>query len=415
VKRAEGDRVCIVVPRSRVTKACGLMAINGAEVTLVSRFEHADVLSPCWIVDPPQFTVLRAAAQSDGGEQLHAGDRLQLRAVPEAWMRGAAPAWSAEEVEYLQANFGHVLAEDMAAELGRSVHGVRQKVQDLGLRCVTRWTPELDEFLELLFPDTAATELEQVLGATAAAIRRRAEHLGIRKAEGFTALHSRKTTLARSPFTPEIAEVIELLYPDTLTQVIADFIGMPLERVHAYATHHGWKKTPEFVRETARARTTADHPMRRYQFPKGHVPANKGRKGMPSHPNMIPTQFKKGNRPHTWKPIGAQVVNDDGYLVQKVSETGYPPRDWKPVHRLVWIAAHGEIPPGHIVRFRQGCKTTDPQKITADVLECITLAENARRNVWHHNMPADLRKLVGARIALKRAINSRQKDMKESA
>ena len=83
--------------------------------------------------------------------------------------------------------------------------------------------------------------------------------------------------------------------------------------------------------------------MRQFQFPKGNVPANKGHKGMQVHPNAVATQFKKGQMPTTWMPIGSYRVNGDGYLDRKVSDTGYSPRDWRPVHQLVWIEAHGEI------------------------------------------------------------------------
>ena len=188
-------------------------------------------------------------------------------------------AWAQWELQFLRDEYGASLVRDIAAALGRGIDAVRARILAMGLKCRTRWTPELDEILTLMFPDTAAPEIGALIGATAAAVRMRGVQLGLRKQPGFAAECSRRLTLARSPFTPEVAEVIELLYPDTLTQDLADFIGMPLERVHAYAAKHGWNKTPEFVRETARKRSGPTHAMARHWFPKGHVPANKGVKG----------------------------------------------------------------------------------------------------------------------------------------
>jgi hypothetical protein len=153
--------------------------------------------------------------------------------------------------------------------------------------------------------------------------------------------------------------------------------------------------------------------MRQHQFPKGHVPANKGIKGYQAGGRSAQTQFKKGSVPCTWKPIGSYRVNADGYLDRKVTDTGYPPRDWAAVHRLVWIEAHGEIPAGHVVRFRDGMKTTDPQLLTVDRLECISRKENALRNAWHATWPPELKEIKGAQIALTRAINRKQRQLEK--
>jgi hypothetical protein len=413
MKPCQGMRIYVHVPRTPVTIAAGLLDLNGREVVLVRRSSLME--SKCWVVDPPLCTTFRAGAQGPNGRELLAGHQHQLPALPEAWMTRRAPTWSGEDLAFLREHYGTLPTAAIAERLGRGLAATRSKVEDLHLRSRTVWTPELDEFLTLLFPDTAATALAEVLGATAAAVRQRAMTLGVKKDPGFAAENSRASTLARSPFTSEISEVIELLYPDTLTQDIADFIGMSLERVHAYANHKGWKKTKEFMRDTARERTGADHPMRRFQFPKGHVPANKGRKGI-SYPGMEATQFKKGHMPQTWQPIGTLRINGDGYLDRKVSDTraaGFSRRDWVAVHRLVWIEANGPVPEGHIVCFKKGMHTTDVKKITPDVLECITRAEHGMRNVWHANLPPDLRKVMGARIALNRMINKRQRSLAE--
>lgn len=322
--------------------------------------------------------------------------------------------WLPHELAWLREWYGVLLVEDLAAILQRGVPGVRTKILDLRLFCRTRWTPQLDEFLTLLFPDHAATELGAVMGVTPAAIRQRADRLGVRKDLAFASENSRRTTLARSPFTPAISAAIEKQYPHTRTEDLAQQLGLSVERIQAYASKHGWNKAPEFLTDAGKARAADPaHPMHGSGFKKGLVPWNTGHKGMQVHPNAVATQFKKGTVPYTWKPIGSYRVNSDGYLDRKVSDTGDGPRDWRSVHRLVWIEAHGPVPPGHVVRFRAGMKTTDPLLLTVDRVECISLQEHARRNAWHANWPPELRKLKGAQIALTRAINRKQRQLEQ--
>ncbi|MCS8378253.1 HNH endonuclease, partial [Pseudomonas aeruginosa] len=61
------------------------------------------------------------------------------------------------------------------------------------------------------------------------------------------------------------------------------------------------------------------------------------------------TRFKKGQKPHTWLPVGSTRISADGYLQRKISDTGYPPRDWKGIHILLWEEHFGPIPTGHCV------------------------------------------------------------------
>lgn len=201
-------------------------------------------------------------------------------------------------------------------------------------------------------------------------------------------------------------------YARSSTQAIAAELGRTDLGIYQLSQKLGLAKDPEFVtaqnRALGRALREAGRPHR---FPKGHVPANKGARRPGWHRGrMQETQFKKGQRPHTWKPIGTIVVNVDGYLVRKVTDTGYAPRDWVGVHRLVWIEANGPIPPGHIIRFREGRHTTDVDKITPDALECITRKENARRNHFKTIYPPDVAQLIVLKGAIRRQIRKREKN-----
>ena len=84
-------------------------------------------------------------------------------------------------------------------------------------------------------------------------------------------------------------------------------------------------------------------------FTKGQTSWNKGMKGKYTvKPNE--GQFKKGNRPHNWKPVGHERINVDGYREVKTAE----PRTFELKHRLVWKEHNGEIPENHIVTFIDG-------------------------------------------------------------
>lgn len=105
------------------------------------------------------------------------------------------------------------------------------------------------------------------------------------------------------------------------------------------------------------------------QFEKGSVPFNKGTKGL-MKPNR--TSFKKGNMSgaaqHNYKPIGSTRISKDGYLERKVTDDHpTPARRWVGEHRLVWEAANGPIPGGHVVVFLDG----DKMNCTLNNLRCV--------------------------------------------
>ena len=90
------------------------------------------------------------------------------------------------------------------------------------------------------------------------------------------------------------------------------------------------------------------------RFEKGHVPFNKGTKGLTG---ANKTSFKKGNVPHTYLPIGSESVTRDGYTIVKVSDKGKRNDCWRPKQRLVWEKHYGPVPDGHAVVFGDGDKT----------------------------------------------------------
>lgn len=91
------------------------------------------------------------------------------------------------------------------------------------------------------------------------------------------------------------------------------------------------------------------------RFVRGQVAWNHGEKGYMG-PNA--TSFKKGSIPSNLKPFGAErLCSKDDYILIKIPEhnpyTGCSTR-YKHKHVHVWELAHGPVPEGHCIFFRDG-------------------------------------------------------------
>lgn len=202
-------------------------------------------------------------------------------------------------------------------------------------------------------------------------------------------------------------EQLRHLYPRESADRIAVLIGRSKSAVYGRATKLGLEKPDGWAAQCARWRwAEGKHEgSRRRHFPKGHAPANKGLRRPGYGPGrMKETQFKKGQMSgaahHNYVPIGTVKFDPKRkVLVRKITDNQaiYPAARWQPIHRMVWEAVHGKVPPGHIVVFRRGMKTFTAAEITIEKLELVTLAENMRRNSMH-NYPEpikDAMRLVG--------------------
>lgn len=93
------------------------------------------------------------------------------------------------------------------------------------------------------------------------------------------------------------------------------------------------------------------------QFPKGHIPANKGKKGYMSpeqYEKCKATMFKKGNIPANHRPIGSERIdNRDGSILIKIQD-GHLQKNWMSKSRYIYEQAHGKIPKGYKVIFADG-------------------------------------------------------------
>jgi HNH endonuclease len=205
----------------------------------------------------------------------------------------------------------------------------------------------------------------------------------------------------------ELATVLRL-YPDMDTKLLAAKMNRSVISIYQRAQIAGIGKSKAYA-----ARLKALECERlirtgaRYRFQKGNVPSNAGlRRPGWSAGRMRETQFKKGARPHTWKPVGSHRFSKEGYLCRKMTDTGYPPRDWVPVHLLMWIEANGPVPPMHAVCF----KDKDRTHIELGNLELLSRADLMRRNSFRTNYPKEIQQVIQLRGALQRQINRRERN-----
>ena len=106
------------------------------------------------------------------------------------------------------------------------------------------------------------------------------------------------------------------------------------------------------------------------RFEKGRATWNKGTKGL-TKANV--TSFKKGQKPHNYKPLGSERITKDGYCEIKVSDTG---RRWKSKHLVVYEKHHGKVPRGSVVIFLDG----DKRNFDIDNLHLVTRNQLAMLN-----------------------------------
>lgn len=221
----------------------------------------------------------------------------------------------------------------------------------------------------------------------------------------------------RKLWTAEEDAIMRAHYPHKPTPEVAAMLpGRSTHQVYGRAWILGLGKTAEYLASDAACRIQrgrTNPAMVATQFPKGHKPWNVGKRGWQAGGRSAETQFKKGElsgrAAALLKPVGA-LRTSYGNLERKVTDGGpYPAARWKPVHRLVWEAANGPVPAGHIVVFKPGRRTVVEDEITLDRLECITRRENMERNSRHNRYPPELNQLMQLKGALNRKINNRSK------
>lgn len=218
---------------------------------------------------------------------------------------------------------------------------------------------------------------------------------------------SRNIAPPRAFWTAEQLEAVMRLYANMPTVKLAEQIGRTPRSVYNKALALGLKKSAEYMRTEAAGRLDGIRGGAT-RFKKGLVPWNAGMKGWKAE-GSEKGYFKKGQSPHNTHPIGSHRLDKHGVLQRKISnQAGNNSKRWRGVHELVWIAANGPLPAGHIVVFKPGMKTNKVEEITIDRVECISRSENMKRNTYH-NYPPEIARTIQLIGAVNRQINKRAK------
>lgn len=152
-------------------------------------------------------------------------------------------------------------------------------------------------------------------------------------------------------YTPEMHRVIAgkvagMKNKDLAAAVNREFgTDISVAAMASYKYHHGLHsglKLEDFQRKKG-------DPPNRTSFKKGHIPANKGKKGI-RYPGSEKGWFKPGHTPKNHKPVGSERVDVDGYVWIKVAE----PNKYRQKHRVVWEEANGPVPKNCNIIFRDG-------------------------------------------------------------
>lgn len=210
------------------------------------------------------------------------------------------------------------------------------------------------------------------------------------------------TPPTRRPWTSADDAWLRARYPHEPTAALALALNRTIKSLYQRAQALGIRKSDAYLASVAacRLRRGGDNPCRAHQFRPGQVPANKGMRHPPGWApgRMAASQFKPGHiagrAAQLLLPVGAEVIDPEGYRKRKVRDDAPPNqarKNWAFVHVLVWEAAHGPVPPGHIVVFRNGNKAD----IQPGNLELLTRAELMRRNNIHR-YPRDLKDAIRA-------------------
>ena len=147
-------------------------------------------------------------------------------------------------------------------------------------------------------------------------------------------------------------------------------------------------------------------------FAKGQAAHNKGKK-MPFNPNSARTQFKKGQRPHTWRGAGHERVDKkDGYVIMIVDEPNpHTGASTRPVlkHRYLWEKLNGPVPEGHRLKCLDGDKTnTDPSNWEA-IPAAMAPRLNGRFGRGYDHAPAELKPTIMLTAKLEHAAREAKK------
>ena len=212
---------------------------------------------------------------------------------------------------------------------------------------------------------------------------------------------------SRRLFTSDEDYLIQKIYPDTPTRVIAFILNRHSGSIVHRAGMLKIEKNPDYLIEITKhlgnglKKSGAAH-----RFKKGFEPKNKGLKQTDymtpeAIEKTISTRFKSGQKVHN------EGADGDIRIRHPHKKRGGKPYKfiriskgkWLHLHVYNWIQENGPVPKGFIVAF----KNADTMNCDISNLEVLTRAENMKRNAIH-NYPEEIKTTLRLISKVKRKI-----------
>lgn len=121
-------------------------------------------------------------------------------------------------------------------------------------------------------------------------------------------------------------------------------------------------------------------------FQKGNTPWTKGKRGLRTSPA---TEFKPGERPNNWTPVGTERMRTDKNGKPRVHVKTAEPNVWRMRSVLTWEATHGPAPRGFLVHHRD-------RDTLNDRIENLCLLDRSQHLMEHRQEFEDRRKSAAA-------------------
>lgn len=201
---------------------------------------------------------------------------------------------------------------------------------------------------------------------------------------------------SRNIWNAEQDRLITTLYPNETAATISKQLGLTSRAIYSRAKALGLTKSKEFLTSEKSGRRNLISHGHAHRFQPGHNTWNSGKKGLCF--GGVATQFKKGTKPHNYKPLGSERTMD-GYIYVKIAE----PKTWVPKHHLLWKETYGHYPPKKaVLAFIDGNR----QNVTIENLKLMTRQEWMSNNTIHQ-YPMPLKELIRLNAKVRRKINGK--------
>lgn len=194
-------------------------------------------------------------------------------------------------------------------------------------------------------------------------------------------------------WTPEADALLTALYQTLSAGEIGKLMGRTRTSIKGRVHVLGLKK-PEGITNSGR-------------FQPGQVSWNKGKQfdsGGRSHETRFKPGHRSGRALENYLPVGSERITKDGYIQRKVNDGAVFYKRWRFVHVLVWEAAHGPVPKGYVISFKNGKK--DDTRL--ENLQLLHRRDLMQRNTVH-NYPEELRQVIRLKGAISKRIATRIK------